>query len=227
MSRLGLLVLWLAAVLLACVAKTEEDDDGGGGNGGTSSNTGGSGPTTTVGGSGPGSGAGPTTTSSSTGGSGGAGGSSGCVNHWDCPNDQVCIASQCDLAYGRTFRFTVLNASVATTDPNTGEAWDALGGAPDGLVNVYLAGSVVATTATVSDSFTPTWNEYSDFVLQNDASEIGFELADYDPADENDPILFYYGAPYFWLEVVRSPTDQGLGVGALDGSSLSIYIEPL
>src|SRR5687767_11963696 len=63
----------------------------------------------------------------------------------DCAGETICVDGSCVAAFGRVYTFSMAHVVANSLDTN-GEAWDALGGAPDPFVEVQLNGSVVLTT---------------------------------------------------------------------------------
>jgi len=135
------------------------------------------------------------------------------------------VGGACNLAWGRSYRFTIDSGTVNGTDPSTGAAWDALGGAPDPVVSANLNSGLVGTTAIVDDSFAPYWGMAFNYVLQNDTSDIWFEMNDDDVSVSDYILCTDLGTPAQWLNVVR--TMNGEYDFFQDGSSLIIFVDPL
>src|SRR5262245_17107710 len=79
----------------------------------------------------------------------------------DCSGETICVDGSCVAAFGRVYTFSMAHVIVNSLDTN-GVAWDALGGAPDPLIEVQLNGTVVLTTATVSDVFEASFTDQAD-----------------------------------------------------------------
>jgi len=62
------------------------------------------------------------------------------------------VQGACVAAFPRVYRLSNISVTVPTTDPD-GAAWDAAGGAPDLLVEVFVNGTSVGATAAVQDQF--------------------------------------------------------------------------
>ena len=73
-----------------------------------------------------------------------------------CGGDTICISQQCVPAFGRNYIFTVASATFPQFD-ETGTAWDAAGGLPDGFVRLTINGAAFRT-GTVQDNLHPIWN---------------------------------------------------------------------
>lgn len=166
-----------------------------------------------------GSGGGTTTTGSGAGGSNDA-----CTSHTQCASDEICLDGGCDVAWGRIYRFTIVSASLPGTNPNTGDAWDPAGGAPDPYVAVYLDGVYNSSTTTIDDTFDPMWNQYVDIALFKGGVDIAFFVWDED-IDEHDGATGPSGDHATWLGVAR----EGDGCFTLEDRSmeLTICVAPL
>jgi hypothetical protein len=198
MHRLGLF-LTAALALIACASETDGNDRKTSGNGGND-------------------GGGATTT---------AGGAGGCTEHWDCAEDQICIATQCNLAWGRQFCFSAMSADVAGTNPATGEAWDPLGGAPD----LYVDGVInempppLHTTAYVDDSFTPSWPDEVCLIFDQPGDTITLLVSDYDDVSANEYTgVGAQGTEVQWLAVLHDSMQQGTLVTTAEAGTFSADI---
>jgi C2 domain-containing protein len=207
MRRLSLYLVSTLA-LLACA----ETDDGSGTKRGSTGNGGDGGDFTT-----------------STGANGGSGGS--CVDHWDCTAaDRVCIASGCDLAWGRQFCFNGMSVELATKNPANGEDWDPLGGAPDPFVVCTLNEQMppLLQTAYVDNMFDASWPDQFCLVFDDPAANITCTVWDFDDvsSDENTG-AGVMATEASWLGAVRDPVAQGTVI--LDGlaGAFTIHVVPL
>src|SRR5262245_31995324 len=72
-----------------------------------------------------------------------------------CQRGFKCSVGACTLDPSGLWTLTVTSGKVATKSP-AGEAWDALGGAPDPFVCLTI-GTSRACTSTIKDSFQPVW----------------------------------------------------------------------
>lgn len=71
-----------------------------------------------------------------------------------CASYEQCLPSgSCGVSPNSSWFLAVTRAQIASTK-TTGDAWDVFGGAPDPFVIIDTR-----RTTTVSDSFTPVWNE--------------------------------------------------------------------
>lgn len=78
-----------------------------------------------------------------------------------CPGETLCVGGSCVAAFGRIY--TIGNVAVQLPAHKTnGDAWDALGGAPDPLLTVTLNGTIVLMPPSVADSFTATFPQTAD-----------------------------------------------------------------
>lgn len=78
----------------------------------------------------------------------------------DCGPDRLCSSGSCSI--DPASRWNVIVESVhVNAQTAAGDAWDAFGGAPDPLVNVYIAaeGAYVGSTTSVADTFDATFNQ--------------------------------------------------------------------
>ena len=82
-----------------------------------------------------------------------------CETHADCDSENTpyCAGGMCSVAYGRTYWLDIGSAEIADQEPSTGEAWDAMGGAPDAFVEVFVDGKSVLETFADDDTFSPIW----------------------------------------------------------------------
>ncbi len=93
-------------------------------------------------------------------------GCAACTASGQCDAQSVCGGNgKCTTAFGHTYTIKILSGNMPLTD-STGSAWDAFGGAPDPFVNIEVNDTIVATTTSQQDTFTPVWGESFDVVLQ-------------------------------------------------------------
>jgi len=197
--RRGVLVpVLIGGIALAACGGAEPtpDDEGGGGSGGTANGTGGSG-----------------------------GHSGTCELPWDCAPGALCTNSHCVSAWGRTFRFTIKEASINSPNPETGDAWDPLGGAPDPYVVVVQSDTTIYVTERDLDTFSPMWNESVDVVLQEGGPTLSFIVFDEDPVGDDEFIIGAAAEPVGWVEAVVYPPDGE--IVSSDAGQFVIGIEPL
>ena len=95
-----------------------------------------------------------------------------------CSGNNICIANNCQNAFGRTYRIKIVSAVFPATDAN-GDSWDAFGGLPDGKATVTVNG-VAYTTPSVDDTLTPTWNFLTPAVLIPSATNLTLSVVDAD-----------------------------------------------
>jgi len=119
----------------------------------------------------------------------------------NCAGETICVGGDCVQAFGRTYRIS-LALEVSTTTPD-GDTWDALGGAPDPFIKVYLNGGLVMTTNEPQDTFEPQFSTTKDIVIPANAAFVAdaydADLSDHDwiMSCEADPLtadLLRYGS---------------------------------
>jgi len=113
-----------------------------------------------------------------------------CTKHSHCDSDELCWYEECENALDRKYRFTVLDAEVGTHTPD-GDTWDMGGGAPDLAVALYFDGDEPLWTSTVDDSFSPTWDQYADLVMESGGT-FYVELWDIDTSSHD------FAAGWYW-----------------------------
>ena len=171
-----------------------------------------------------GSGGAASTSSSSGVTTGGGGADTSCQEHSQCANHEFCEASACAPAWGRTFRITIVEATVPPTKPDSMDAWDINNGAPDPFVIAYDGESVLATSSTKDNTFEPVWNEAIDVVFQHGADNLSLVIADEDIAD-HDFIGGTTGDHQDWLNLMK---DYGtVQLTEADGLVYILDISPL
>lgn len=146
----------------------------------------------------------------------------GCARHADCRPDQVCLGGECNLAFGRHYRLTLVGAEISSTQPGTGEPWDALGGAPDPFIAVSVDGEPIAVTDTLDDTFTPTWLQSVDVLFATSSTTVVLDLFDEDLAS-HDRITTARVTAGEWLEVLHA---TGRYVGQSTAANLTVEIAP-
>ncbi|RMH42234.1 MAG: hypothetical protein D6689_08790 [Deltaproteobacteria bacterium] len=111
--------------------------------------------------------------------------------------NEACIDSLCQAAFGRIWTIIVVDGDMPSNN-DSGEAWDAFGGAPDPFVEIQLNGSVLATTSEKQDTFSPAWNESVDANIPAGSSLV-FRAWDSDVSSNDlmftctiDPLLAAY-----------------------------------
>ena len=99
-----------------------------------------------------------------------------------CTGESVCIANQCEPAWGRDYRVWIYRAEVPALDPD-GAEWD-IGSAPDLYVLVYVGEAPGYTTQIVRNDFSAEFTGES-FVVRNvpRGATITFYVAD----DDSNP----------------------------------------
>lgn len=100
-----------------------------------------------------------------------------------CGGETICIVDACQPAFGRTYRLSIPQLTVAAQNAD-GEAWDAFGGAPDPFAIVYLNGSAVLQTAEAADIFSTSFSESADIVIPAGA-QVVVEVWDSDVSDND------------------------------------------
>jgi hypothetical protein len=129
------------------------------------------------------------------------------------------------LGAGRQYRLTINSATVPQFD-STGSSWDGFGGAPDPQVDVIVDGSVIGSTGTRQDVFTPSWSTGNTFTATfQSTSVLRISLYDEDVSDWEfiDRIEFLPGG---WISVVKNNGYSGpLYTGST--STISFTLAPL
>lgn len=123
-----------------------------------------------------------------------------CNDQSQCSAASVCqLFSKCIPASGATYTLKFYSATVPTTD-STGASWDGFGGAPDPIVNVYVNDVFVGSTGAISDTFSPSWNQSVDVVL-NAGDVLLFQVWDQDVSSDD----YIDGAQFSsWLATVKA-----------------------
>lgn len=135
-----------------------------------------------------------------------------------CSGDNICIAGACESAFGRIYTINDVSVSVPTTD-SAGDAWDALGGAPDPFIVVDVNGSVVATSSTRNDTFSGAFSGPYDATIIG-GSALSIEVWDED-VSAND-LMFTCQASPITASLLRLRT---LSCNA-GGFTVSFQIDP-
>lgn len=135
-----------------------------------------------------------------------------------CTGSTVCVSGVCEPIFNRTWRITIVSASVPTTDP-LGESWDIGGGAPDLFAQIDINGSVVAQTSVANDVFSTTWNQHYDhFLVSGDT--LTTWLWDEDVSD--DDYIHGCGGPALTTAQLRN----GIFECTQNGATLSARLDP-
>jgi hypothetical protein len=138
--------------------------------------------------------------------------------------DQSTMKKVCSTPWGRVWRFTAVSASVVSKDPKTGNAWDALGGAPDPFMEFYLGEQKLAGTKAIQDTFAPTWNEYTQQVINKNSPKITFYLWDEDTS-AHDYITGVGASPDGWLPYIKN--NNGTLNWSDQGTTLIVNVQVL
>lgn len=151
---------------------------------------------------------------------GGGGGGGDCSEGADsCGGDTICVDGRCEGAFGRVYEIRDIAVQVSTTNAS-GEAWDALGGAPDLFVQVIVDGSVVATTGVANDSFSASFGGPFRATLLAGSSLI-LQVVDEDVADHDS--VFACQAIPVGADLLRSRSVQC----SAGGTTVRFEIDPL
>ena len=104
-----------------------------------------------------------------------------CSTPRNCGDLEVCHAGKCEMAIGRVYTVTVVDASVAEKK-RSGHAWDAVGGLPDPQALVFFPNmkKKVATTKVVKNTLKPTWNKTFQITVAAQGQSIFFCFVDAD-----------------------------------------------
>ena len=139
-----------------------------------------------------------------------------------CSGETICIASHCEAAYGRIYKFGDISATIAAQNTG-GSAWDAFGGAPDPKVTVKLQGQTILTTSVKSDTFTAQFTESTERELIA-GQKLEVSLVDAD-VNSDDGVLNCVADP---LEAafLRAGGIMCAGTGTSTGSSVTVHITP-
>ncbi len=101
----------------------------------------------------------------------------------DCGPDRLCSSGSCVIDPASRWDVVVVSVSVPS-QTTTGEAWDALGGAPDPFVTVYVGSetNAVGRTATANDTFSANYGVVVGNGQRADAilGYLGFQVSDED-----------------------------------------------
>ena len=129
-----------------------------------------------------------------------------CADHADCGDDELCIASECERAWARDYFVYIDGADISVSAPSGN--WDPFGGAPDPYVSWVIGWGLDSSsdfTATVTNSYSPIWNESDEFFALKSATYANFALYDYDPIFADELIDVYFEPAPLPLEWLRSP----------------------
>jgi len=91
-----------------------------------------------------------------------------CTFDSQCGISEMCIDNDCESALNRDWVITIVGGTIPERR-QSGETWDALGGAPDPYVVVTVDGER-CVTATKNDTFSPRWNEECTFTVFDDST---------------------------------------------------------
>ena len=202
-------MLTLTALMTSCVVEPASEDDGAGG----SEKVAGSSNASSSASSG----------AAASGGTG-SGGSTGCSSHSQCGGDEICLGGNCQTAWNRLFRYSVVAGEAPTTNPNDmGASWDVGGGAPDPFVEIREGETIIEVTSVQYNTFFPVWGEYAEVVLKQGGADIAFVMFDEDTVD-HDYMTGVTAKPESWLSTVQ--TANGDFTWTQDGVSLTLKITP-
>jgi len=137
-----------------------------------------------------------------------------------CGGETICVADQCEGAFGRFYRIDGVVASFAEFD-STNTCWDGNCGAPDPFVQFTLNGEVVLTTVSSSDTFNASFGESAD-VLIPAGSQLKIQAFDDDGSSS---------APDLGVDCVADPLSADLLRGRVltcdfFGSTVTFNINP-
>jgi hypothetical protein len=140
----------------------------------------------------------------------------------DCTGETICVDGACVAAFGRVYTFSMAHVVANSLDPN-GEAWDALGGAPDPFVEVELNGTVILTTSVVADVFEASFSDQADATIPA-GSTLTFTAYDED-VSVNDPMISCV-ADQLTADFLRNGILTCTGQGPTAGTSIDLAVEP-
>jgi len=146
--------------------------------------------------------------------------SSECWDNTDCASNEICLNDACESAMGRQYTLTVGSGELTIAGPNSDGNWDPGAGAPDGFVVIWIDGSQVLTTSTVTDSYTPGWYESVDQILTS-STEVGVEVYDYDPTSGDDWACGWTIDPVAWAH------QAGILTNCSHVIDLSLFADPV
>ena len=105
----------------------------------------------------------------------------------NCGGETICIGGACESAFGRRYRFSGISVSIPDRKRD-GTTWDALGGAPDPYVEVWINDStLVLRTPAVDDVFDADFSDTGDGTV-GAGDSVFLNVWDEDVADP-DPVL--------------------------------------
>lgn len=131
-----------------------------------------------------------------------------------CTGETLCISNNCEAAFGRVYRITVVSASVPTN--NQGQDWDAGGGAPDLFAVIAVDDNSIGMTGTVEDQFEASWNQYVDTVIVA-GNKLTIAVWDEDLSEHD--LAFFCDWDPLTVEAIRAETLTCSGTaGTLSGT---------
>ena len=98
-----------------------------------------------------------------------------------CSGETICHNTECVSAFGRTYTLAINTGTISQFNAD-GDTWDAVGGAPDTFVEVYLNDAEIFTTGVADDTLTPQWFDTSGAVVIPAGSALGIYVYDEDVA---------------------------------------------
>lgn len=143
-------------------------------------------------------------------------------NPFTCTGDTICIDELCQPAFGRSYVFTVVSATLPQVD-DTGASWDESGGLPDVFVEVTIDGAV-HKSPTVADSVMPAWNFATPAVAITATSMT--QIAVYDDDEPTDDGAWSCTANPLDAQYLRAGGLNCSGPGSLPGARVNVTVRP-
>jgi len=108
-----------------------------------------------------------------------------CYDHYDCGNNEICYYNNCEVAWGREYRITVVSAQISEKNvEDDNKDWDIGGGMPDPFVIVAINDNEVGRSEAIQDTLSPVWN-YTVNVTLYEGDEISFWIFDEDISEHD------------------------------------------